>query len=259
MSKYPFHSLSRYPSTSAALVVLPLLVLLASCASDKIVFNYPDEEIDLRLRSMKMPALYLDLVHDMRPVEQRDGQGHFFGISYPKDDAWERPVTEIYAEALAQDVEQTHLVELVPLRGQADYVLSVDLLSMGCRLQRSPASFLLSGAIGAGLGMALGDDASQRTKMAIVFGAAAIAAIPLPTQNRAEAEVRMTLKDRSGNLVWQKSCLGEFSEKVYLSTTARQDQQLVDKTLTKAVKRCNACLIGQLRQALLEMGGATGG
>ena len=61
------------------------------------------------------------------------------------------PATQIYAEALAQDLEQTHLVELVPLRGQADYILSVDLLSMGCQLAALAAGlFLLTGAIGGG-------------------------------------------------------------------------------------------------------------
>ena len=64
-----------------------------------------------------MPTVYMDLVTDMRPAVQRQGRGHFLGIDYPNDAAWEKPVTELYAEALAQDVEQTSLVQLVPLRG----------------------------------------------------------------------------------------------------------------------------------------------
>jgi hypothetical protein len=235
----------------ASLTVL-LLLFLAGCGSDKILFVYPDEAVDFSLQRPKMPAIYIDTVTDMRPLEQRQGQGKFFTITYPNDEAWEVPATQIYAEALAQDLEQTHLVELVPLHAQADYVLSVDLLSMGCRLERSPASFLLTGAIGAGLGMVLGDDGSHRTKLAVGLGAVAILAIPVPTANRAEAEVRMTLKDTSGNILWQKSCLGEYEAKKYLTPTARQDQQLVNEHLTKAVKRSNACLLGQLRQELLQ-------
>jgi hypothetical protein len=238
------------------LILTTALLLSAGCGSDKIMFVYPDEAVDFSQRNLKMPAIYIDTVTDMRPLEQRQGQGKFFTITYPDDESWEVPATQIYAEALAQDLEQTHLVELVPLQSQADYVLSVDLLSMGCRLERSPASFLLTGAVGAGLGMVLGDDGSHRAKLAAVLGAAAILAIPVPTTNKAEAEVRMTLKDTTGNVVWQKACLGEYDAKKYLTPTARQDQQLVNEHLTKAVKRANACLLGQLRQEFLQAAAA---
>jgi len=235
----------------AVLAILMVTLGVSSCGSDKITFVYPDEAIDFQLRNLKMPALYIDTVTDMRPIEQRQGQGHFFGITYPDDESWEVPATQIYAEALAQDLEQTHLVELVPLHSQADYILSVDLLSMGCRLQRSPAAFLLPGLIGVGAGMALGSDSSDRAKLSVALAAVAILAIPVPTINHAEAEVRMTLKDRSGNVLWQKSCLGELDVKKYITSTARQDQELVNEHLTKAVKRANACLLGQLRQEFI--------
>ena len=164
------------------------------------------------------------------------------------------PATQIYAEALAQDLEQTHLVELVPLHSQADYILSVDLLSMGCRLQRSPVAFLVPGLLGVGAGMALGSDASHRAKLSVALAAVAILAIPVPTKNLAEAEVRLTLKDRSGNVLWQKSCLGEIEAKKYITSTARQDQELVNEYLTKAVKRANGCLLGQLRMEFSGQG-----
>lgn len=239
------------------LFMLSLLFLLgaASCGSDKITFVYPDEAVDFQLRNLKMPALYIDTVTDMRPLEQRQGQGAFFGITYPSDEAWEVPATQIYAEALAQDLEQTHLVELVPLHSQADYILSVDLLSMACRLDRSPASFLLTGALGAGAGMVLGGGGSHGAKLGAALAAVAILAVPVPTKNKAEAEVRMTLKDRTGNVLWQKSCLGEIEAKKYVTATARQDQQLVNEHLTKAVKRANACLLGQLRQEFINQAG----
>ena len=247
---------SRNRRWTLALSILLVVVGASSCGSDKIIFVYPDEEIDFQLRNLKMPGLYIDTVTDMRPLEQRQGQGHFFGITYPSDEAWDVPATQIYAEALAQDLEQTHLVELVPLHSQADYILSVDLLSMSCRLQRSAASFLLAGALGAGAGMALGSDGSDQAKLAVVLAAVAILAIPVPTHNQAEAEVRMTLKDRTGNVLWQKSCLGEFEGKKYVTATARQDQELVNEHLTKAVKRANACLLGQLRQEFINQAGA---
>lgn len=241
--------------------VLGLLLLgVASCGGNsKIAFIYPDEALDFQVRNLKTPSLYIDSVTDMRPPEQRQGQGHFFTITYPKDDAWEVPATQVYGEALAQDLAQTHLVELVALHAQADYILSADLLSMGCELRRSPAAFLLTGAIGAGAGMAVGDDASHRIKLGAVLAAISMVAIPVPTRNHAEADVRLTLKDRSGNILWQKSCLGELDENKYLTATAREDQQLVNEQLTKAVKRANACLLGQLRQFLLEEAGRQAG
>ncbi len=247
-------SLASFPARRPLFlsVLLVLLLGLASCGSQKITFIYPDEAMEGQLRLMKMPPVYLDSVTDMRPPSQKEGQGHFFHIMYPGDDSWEVPATQIYAEALAQDLEQTHMVELVPLQAQAEYILSLDLLALTCELNRSPAAFLLTGAIGAGAGMALGEDGSDRAKLGAVLAAIAMVAIPVPTNNRAEAEIRLTLRDRSGDILWQKSCFGEYEAKKYLTATAREDQQLVNEHLTKAVKRANACLLGQLRQFLLE-------
>ncbi len=237
------------------LMLLPVLLILASCSSEKIFFLYPDEQMNMALRNLKTPTIYIDEVIDMRSAEQRAGEGHFFSINYPKDDAWFRPMSEIYAEALVQDVEQTHLVEIVSLRSEADYVLSADLLSVGCNFDRSIASFLIPTAMGMGAGMLIGDETSEKVSTGLALSALAILAIPMPSHNRAEAEIRLTLKSNDGDILWQKTCLGEYEGRVYASATARQDQQYVDDYLTVAVKRCNACLLGQMRQALLEIGG----
>jgi hypothetical protein len=245
-------------SNFAVTVLLTTLLVLAGCGSDKVSFVYPDEAVDFGVRSMKMPAIYIDTVTDMRPAVQREGQGSMFKITYPADEAWEVPPTQIYAEALAQDLEQTHLVELVPLHSQADYILSVDLLSMSCQLNRSPVTSLIVGALGAGLGYVVGGADSHAAKVAVLAGVAAVLAVPVPTSNRAEAEVRMTLKDRSGNVLWQETCRGDFQAKKYITPTSRQDQELVNEHLTKAVKKANACLLGQLRQRFLEESGGAG-
>jgi hypothetical protein len=97
------------------------------------------------------------------------------------------------------------------------------------------------------------DSAETRAALAV----AGMAAIPVPTKNHAEAEVRLTLKDRTGDVIWQESCLGEIDARKYLTATAREDQQLVNEHLTKAVKRANACLLGQLRQFLMERAQST--
>ena len=245
--------LRRGRKQAAAAVCLVLAAAaLGGCSGGKVVFVYPDEAMDFRYQEGEPPAVYLDGVTDLRPPSQREGRGHFFDITYPKDAAWEVPPTQVYAEALAQDVEQSNLVALVPLRGQARYVLSGDLLSFGCELKRSPGAFLLTGGIGAAVGMALGDDGSHRAKLAGALAAAAMVALPVPTTNRAEAEVRLTLKDLQGNVVWQASCLGEFEKKKSITPTAREDQKLVNEYLTRAVKRADACLLGQLRQFLMK-------
>ena len=234
------------------LLLLPVLLMLGACTGEKIVFNYPGEEIDFRLANIRTPSVYIDNVTDMRPLHQRQGGGKFLGIDYPADSSWDRPVAQVYAEALAQDTEQTHLVQLVPLRGQADYVLSADILSLGCRFERTAGSFFIPALIGGAMGLALGEDGSDRAKLGAALGAVAVVAVPMPSRNRAEAEVRLTLKDRTGNLLWSKSCLGEYEDRIYAAATSRQDQRFVDEHLTKAVKRANACLLGQMRQFLLE-------
>ena len=247
----------RFLFGARALVLLPVILLLGllsvvGCGSPKIILNYPSEVLDFRQGDLKIPALYIDLVTDMRPIEQRAGQGHFLGITFPKDEAWERPATEVYGEALAQDLDETHLVELVPFQGQADFTLSVDLMSMACRLERSASSYIIAGTIGAGVGFVMGEDAAGRASRATLMSILAMAAIPMPTHNHAEAEVRMTLRDQAGQTVWQATCYGEYDGRKFMSPTARQDQEIVDKYLTRAVKRANACLLGQLRQAMLE-------
>ena len=156
--------------------VLVLAGLLTGCGGPRIELHYPDEALDFSQGTTHIPTLFIDKVTDMRPVEQRMGQGHFFAITYPKDSAWIRPVTEIYGEALAQDLDQTQLVELVPFPGQAEFTLSVDLLSLGSRMTRSPSSLVLTSMVGVGLGLALGDDAAGRTKRAVLFSALATAA-----------------------------------------------------------------------------------
>ncbi|NCQ34228.1 hypothetical protein GW813_03930 [bacterium] len=238
----------RRPWLLAAVVAAGLL--LVGCGGTKIEFHYPDEQIDFSQGVWRTPTLYIDKVTDMRSPEQREGSGHFFTITYPKQDAWAQPVTEVYGLALAQDLDQTQLVDLVAFPGQAEFVLSVDLLSLGATLKRTPASFLVPGLMGAGLGAALGEDASGRIGRALVLGFLATAAIPMPTQHHAEAEVRMTLRDAAGDIVWQETCFGEYEGKKAMSATAREDQELVDRFLSRAVKRANGCLLGQLRQAL---------
>ncbi len=244
----------RLPSRLRICALIPVLLMLASCGSDKIVFLYPDEQMDMSLRNLKMPTIYIEDIVDMRPLEQRMGDGHFFSIKFPKDESWSRPAAEVYAEALVQDVAQTQLVDVVSLRSEADYVLSAGLLSLGCEFKRSVTSFLVPATAGMGAGMLIGDDSSERVSTGIALGLLAVLAIPMPSHAGAEAQVQLTLKNNQGDVLWQETCLGEYDGRVFATATARQDQEYVDRFLTSAVKRCNACLLGQMRQKLIQLG-----
>jgi hypothetical protein len=231
-----------------------LLAGTLGCGGSKIEFRYPGEEADFSLPSADSPRIFVDVIRDLRPQDQREGKGRFFGISYPADERWDRPVVQIYRAALVQDLTQTRLVELVPLLSQADYTLSMDIVSLGARLQRNVLNFILPVGVGMGLGMAIGSDTSSGVKTGAVLGAVFLMAAPTPTRHAAECEVKMTLRDRQGEIVWERACLGLVDDDIWVTATARDDQGWTDKYLTTAVKRCNACLLGQLRQALVDEG-----
>ncbi len=234
------------------LLTLPLLAVLSACGRQTMEFRYPGELVDFEYTGTSATSLYIEQIRDLRPAEQRAGDGSVFFIRYPSDRSWRVPLEQTYGDALIQDIEQTQLVDLVPLRRQADFLLTAEILSLTCRLQRSPMSFLLPAVLGMGTGMVTGHDTSDKIKVGLVAGAAAVIAMPMPTRHGAEAEVRLTLRDSNNAIVWSKTCLGEISDKQYMPATSNPGQEHVDKYLARAIKRCNACLLGQLRQALIE-------
>ena len=238
----------------AALLLAALAAGLAGCGSPNVSFHYPAEQVDMSLAMERTPSVFIGEIRDLRPDDQREGRGWMVGITYPSDRNWDRPVDQIFRKAILQDLTQTRMVEVVPLVGQADYTLEADILSMHCRLQRSPFSFMMPMAGGMGIGMAVGEDGGDRVKTGLAIGALAMMALPLPTEHRAEAEVRLTLRDPQGQIVWTRTCLGEVDEKPFIAAFDRADQKRVDRYLVKAVKRCNACLLGQMRQELLTEG-----
>jgi len=230
------------------------LVALVGCGGREVEFRYPGEEIDFSLLTTSSPQVYIDIVRDLRSAEQRLGEGRFMGISYPSDEQWTVPVVQLYRDALVQDLTETNLVEIVPLISQADFTLSADIVSLGARLQRNLLNFLVPFALGFGAGMVLGDDTSGGVKIGALLGTATMLAIPTPTSHRAECEVKLTLRDREGEIVWQRACLGLLDKDIWRTATSRDDQDLVDEYLATAVKRANACLLGQLRQVLITEG-----
>jgi len=239
----------------AGLAVLAgLLTLLAGCGGKEASFHYPSESLVFPRLGPDTPALFVELVNDLRPGSQRSGEGGLITYRFPSDENWDQPVNQIYYQALVQDLTQTDLVEVVPLRSQADYTLEVDLNHMACKVSRSAAGFALTGIAGGALGWVVSRNPAG-TALGAVIG---VGAIPVPTKLRAVCEVTLRVYDGERELFFERTCLGEITKSRWETMTSRRDQQWVDEYLTVAVKRCNACLLGQLRQALAEAEGADG-
>jgi hypothetical protein len=230
--------------------LLAALCCLAACSPQKIGLPYPSERIVYPGLGDELTRLHIASVTDRRPEDQRRGQGHFVGITFPADANWEPPVTDLYRQALAQDIAQTQLAELTPLPSQAEFVLEAVVHSFHCRMKRSGPSFLLPPAVGMLGGFLWGDDTSSRLKRGAVLSVVALGLVPVPLEVRAEAEVEMILRDARGEVVWREVCIGDIEDRRAVPATARPDKQLAERYLPQAVKRCNACLLGQLRQFL---------
>lgn len=231
-------------------MILVALVMLAGCSRAPIVLNYPDEHVVFPDQGVTRAKLFVEFINDMRPAEEREGTGKFTTVYFPADDEWDRPVTRVYYEALVKDLGQTELVELVPMRSQADYVMEVDLLRLGAKVTRSAGGYVMAAAAGAGLGYVL----TQSAGGAIAGAVVGVGAMPVPAQIHAVTEARLRIFDAAREPFWDRTCLGEQVKDMWTGVTSRADQQWVDEYLTVAVKRCNACLLGQLRQALLAEG-----
>ncbi len=235
----------------AALVACVLLPLaLSSCSTQTVTLHYPDEEIVFPESGLAPPRLHIAKVEDRRPGVQRRGQGKFLDITFPSDESWDPAVRDIYRDALSRDIAQTQLAELTPLPSQADYTVEAVIHSFHCRMTRSGASYLLPPAVGMLGGFVWGDDTSARLKRGAVLGVVALGAMPMPLHVTAEAEVELVLRDGRGEKVWSEVCIGQVEDDRGVPTVSRPDKSLAERYMPQAVKRCNACLLGQMRQFL---------
>ncbi len=229
-----------------------LLPLLTGCGGSPVGFPYSRESLIFPPAETRLPRIQVLPVADERPAEQREGQGHFVGITFPDDASWSRPITELYHDALLQDIEQTSLAEPVPLSTRADYTLEATVHSFHCRMERNGLAYALPVGVGLVGGFFWGDDTSSKLKRGLVLSVAALGALPVPLQVRAEAEVELVLRDRGGKELWRQDCIGEINDSVAEPAVSRRDAHFAQRLLPQAVKRCNACLLGQLRQWLTE-------
>jgi len=146
------------------------------------------------------------------------------------------------------------VARLVQNPENADYLLHTQVLSMTTKLKRSGKQFavpLLAG-LGVGFAAAAGADVGHGIKVGLV-GVLLGTFIPLPTETEGVVELRLELRDRQTNeVVWNTTCTGSEKRNVAISISAREDKKLAERFLPAALKRANACAVGQLYQFLLS-------
>jgi len=241
--------------------LLPLILVLAAmvltaCQNYTVYFRYPEERANF-FTERPATSLYVAEPVDLRPQKQREGSGAFVTLRFPGDDKLDVPVSSIVRRALMQDILSTRVARLVQNPENADYLLQTQVLSMTTELHRTGRQFAVPLLVGVGVGLAAGagTDLSHGVKLGLV-GMVLGTFIPLPTRTEGLVEMRLELRDQdTGELVWSTNCTGSEVDKVSLSISAREDKKLAERFLPAALKRANACAVGQLYQYLQEAEG----
>ena len=256
--------LLRFAFDSRRLVLCALtLVLLCGCNDYRVRFVYPREAQRNYFNERPESTLYVNEPQDLRSSAERQGRGRIQTLHFPADEKLDRPAAQIVRRALMQDLLQTQVASLVQNRDLADYELTSQLLSMTTRLSRPMSAWALPVATGVALGAyAWWDvDASHGIKLGLV-GFLLGTFLPAPADVEAVVEVRLELHDRrTDQLVWSTTCEGKQTRTIRLGISAREDKRIAEDFLPKALKKANACAVGQLYahfQGSLEPAPSTG-
>lgn len=220
------------------------------CNDYRVKFLYPRENRGDFFTDRPEVALYVAEPEDLRPSGQRQGSGFFNTLRFPSDDKLDQPPSRIVLRALLQDLNQTRVAALVRNPDNADYVLSSQLLSMTTRLTRPIRAWGIPLAAGVAVGglSSIGSDGglSHALKTGAV-GSILGLMLPAPAVTTGEVKVRLELRDRATNeLLFETTCTGEYQKTITLSLSAREDQRIAEDFLPRALKRANACAVGQL-------------
>jgi len=232
-----------------SLSIVIAAVAAAGCGNDyRVRFLYPREGASNTFHENPPYALFVSEPQDLRPSDQRQGRGRFITLHFPSDEKLDRPASQIVRRALMQDLLQTRMASLVQNPANADYVLTSQLLSMTTRLSRPPSAWIYPLATGVAAGTIgyLDVDTSHGIKLGLV-GAFLGTFLPAPARTEAIVEVRLELRDReTDELVWSTNCTGSHRRMIRLGLTAREDKRIAEDFLPKALKKANACAVGQL-------------
>jgi hypothetical protein len=224
------------------------LLILAGCNDYRVRFLYPKEQGINQFTERPAVSLYVSEPEDLRPAVEREGRGKIQTLHFPADDKLDQPATMIVRIALMQDLLQTRVASLVQNPQNADYLLTSQLLSMTTQLKRPAAAWMFPLATGVVAGMigGAGTDVSHGVKVGLV-GAFLGTFIPAPADAKATVEVRLELRDRiTDEVVWSTTCNGDYAKTIRLSLSAREDKRIAEEFMPKALKKANACAVGQL-------------
>lgn len=231
-----------------ALVALVLASCLSTGCNDyRVRFLYPREQNANQFNERPERALFVSEPVDLRPDVERQGRGRFATLHFPSDEKLDQPASVIVRRALMQDLLQTRVAALVQNPDNADYVVESQLLSMTNKLSRPASAWFVPVATGALVGLIASDgDTSHGIKVGLV-GAMLGTFIPAPAKSSATVEVRLSLTDRvTGEQVWSTVCEGTYEKRITLSLSAREDKKIAEAFLPRALKKANACAVGQL-------------
>lgn len=226
------------------------LALLAGCNDYRVRFLYPREGRGAYFTERPEVSLFVAEPIDLRPSAEREGKGWLVTRHLPADKNLEQSPARITMRALLQDLNQTQLAVLVRNPDNADYRLESRLLNMTTELHRPMTAWAVPLASGVAVGAlaSIGSDggASHFFKTAAI-GVVIGTMFPAPADLRGFVRLELDLVDQaSGEVVWTTSCEGEFTRSMAISMASRDDQKLVEDFLPKALKRANACAVGQL-------------
>lgn len=242
----------------SALFLLLVLALpfLNGCNDYRVRFLYPRESRGDFFDERPEVSLYVSEPEDLRPSTERKGRGFINTLHFPSDEKLDQPPARIVLRALLQDLNQTRVASLVRSPDRADYVLDSQLLSMTTRLERPLSAWAvpLSAGVMVGVLSGIGSDggASHMIKTGLV-GVVLGTMLPAPARTTGQVEMRLELRERETNtVVWSTTCTGSYEKTIRLSMSAREDQRIAEDFLPRALKRANACAVGQLYAFLQE-------
>ncbi len=235
------------------IVSLGAVLLLGACAKYTVYLHYQKESANV-FTEEPQTSIFVAEPSDLRSQKEREGKGAFVNLRFPADDKLDVPMSSVVRRAIMQDILATQVAKVVQNPENADYVLHTEILSMTTHVKRGGKLFIVPLLTGVAVGVAAGAgaDVSHGIKVGLV-GVLLGTFIPLPTPTEGVVELRMELADRlTGEVAWQTVCKGVEKAKVSMSISARKDKKLAERFLPLALKRANACAVGQLYQFLAQ-------
>ena len=242
--------LARPATLARIFLILAGLGLVAGCNDYRVRFLYPREGRGAYFTERPEVSIFVAEPQDLRPSEEREGKGWLVTRHFPADQHLEQTASRIAMRALLQDLNQTQLAVLVRNPDNADYRLETRLMNMTTELHRPLTAWAVPLAAGVAVGAlaSIGSDGGMSHFLKTgAIGVLIGTMFPAPADLKGYVRIGIDLIDQSsGEVAWTAVCEGEFSRSMAISMASRDDQRLAEDFLPKALKRANACAVGQL-------------